>query len=153
MMCADLLAIWFPAFEFDYLTKGKGGTKAAIERLLEIIEEGKYEYVVVADIANFFRSAARELRISVKSLRRERAEGKIEFAQRRRRVFYPVNSIGQYRQAQVTRTCQTSTSAATDPRSTGMYSTRKADAASAARLARQAMLRRRHGVTTSSAKN
>jgi hypothetical protein len=57
MMCAHLLAIWFPEFEFDYLTRGKGGTKAAIERLLEIIEEGKYKYVVVADIANFFRSA------------------------------------------------------------------------------------------------
>ena len=52
---------------------------------------------------------AKELRISIKSLRRERAEGKIGFAQRRRRVFYPMSCIEEYRQGQVTR-CQNSSS-------------------------------------------
>ena len=49
--------------------------------------------------------AAKELRISVASLQRERAAGKIAFAQRRRRVFYPMSCINEYRQATVTREC------------------------------------------------
>ncbi len=49
--------------------------------------------------------AARELRISIDTLQRERAEGKIKFAQRRRRIFYPMSCIEEYRQSQVTREC------------------------------------------------
>jgi hypothetical protein len=49
--------------------------------------------------------AARELRVSVATLQRDRAEGKIKFARRRRRIFYPVACIEEYRQSQVTREC------------------------------------------------
>ena len=80
--------------------------------------------------------AAAELRISVKSLRRERAAGKIEFAQRRRRVFYPVDCIEQYRQSQVTRACPiVLTSVGMGRSRTGTSSGRKTAVRSAGRRA------------------
>lgn len=45
--------------------------------------------------------AADLLRVSVKTLRRERAEGKIAFVQRRRRVLYRASDIEDYRSGQV----------------------------------------------------
>src|ERR1700722_10108732 len=86
--------------------------------------------------------AAHELRISVDSLQRERAEGKIKFARRRRRVFYPWFCIEEYRQSQVTRACPitthtTSASNATARQITGTAHTVSEDARLAARWARQ----------------
>src|SRR5262245_15122062 len=59
--------------------------------------------------------AARELRISVDSLQRERAAGKIAFARVGRRVFYPVVCIEQYRQNRITRECPATSSGSQAP--------------------------------------
>src|SRR5260370_25644500 len=52
---------------------------------------------------------ARELRISVDTLPRERAAGRISFARAGRRVFYPVVCIEQDRQDRINR-CQATSS-------------------------------------------
>jgi hypothetical protein len=88
------------------------------------------------------REAAAELRISIDTLQRERAAGRISFARRRRRVFYPVGCIEEYRQAQVTRECPTtsrttSASSETGRPGTGTARTVLDDARLAARWARR----------------
>lgn len=49
------------------------------------------------------REAAELLRVSVKTLRRERADGAIAFVQRRRRILYPATAIADYQTGQVIR--------------------------------------------------
>lgn len=60
LLCADILSVRYPASSFDYLVKGKGGTKAALLALHTIIEEGKYQFVVTMDVANCFGSAIKK---------------------------------------------------------------------------------------------
>ncbi len=59
-LCSDILSTCYPALPFDYLVKGKGGTKAALLALHTIIEEGKYQFVVTMDVANCFGSAIKK---------------------------------------------------------------------------------------------
>lgn len=47
------------------------------------------------------REAAEKLRMSERSLQRERVEGRIGFCQYRRRVFYPMSCIEAYRLQQI----------------------------------------------------
>ena len=49
------------------------------------------------------REAAAELRVSTATLQRERAEGKIAYVRRRRRVLYPRESIEDYQKSQIRR--------------------------------------------------
>ena len=81
--------------------------------------------------------AADELRISIDTLQRERAAGKIAYAQRRRRILYPMSCIDDYRQSQVTRECTIFGSKEKDQLATGMSSTAMDDRRRAARWARQ----------------
>jgi len=84
--------------------------------------------------------AAHELRISVDTLQRERAEGKIGFARRRRRVLYPLSCINDYRKSQIcppTSTRTTSGSPLTARPGTTTLRTALEDARLAARWARQ----------------
>ena len=81
--------------------------------------------------------AAAELRVSVDTLQRERAAGKIRFVQRRRRVLYPMFCINEYRLSQVTSECLTSGSTVKALRATGMSSGAKEDERNAALWARR----------------
>jgi hypothetical protein len=54
-ICADLLDVQLPTYEFDYLVRGRGADSATL-RLKEIIETGGYDYVVTADILNAYGS-------------------------------------------------------------------------------------------------
>src|SRR5260370_28775638 len=80
--------------------------------------------------------AAHELRISVDTLQRERAAGRISFARAGRRVFYPVVCIEQYRQERIKR-CQATSSVGSARSRTGTPSTRSTAARRAGQLARQ----------------
>jgi hypothetical protein len=59
IICADLLNVLLPAYEFDYLAKGKGADRATL-RLKEIIETGKYEWVGVFDLTAAFGTVNKE---------------------------------------------------------------------------------------------
>lgn len=58
-ICADILDLRLPSFDFDFLRKGRGAD-AAMLRIAQLIEEGGYEYVVTIDIKNCFRSAMKD---------------------------------------------------------------------------------------------
>src|SRR5258707_430378 len=79
---------------------------------------------------------ARELRISVDTLQRECAAGRIGYARAGRRVFYPVVCIEKYRQDRITR-CQATSSVGSARSRTGTPSTPSNAARRAGRLARQ----------------
>jgi len=79
--------------------------------------------------------AARELRISVDLLQRERAAGKISFARAGRRVFYPIVCIEQYRQDRIVKACPATSLGGMGRSTTGTRSTLKAAARRAGRLA------------------
>ena len=81
------------------------------------------------------REAALELRVSVDTLRRERAAGKIGFAQRRRLIFYPVRCIVEYRERQVVEACSTLISVDMGQSKTGTSFGAKARVRSAGRRA------------------
>ena len=81
------------------------------------------------------REAAAELRMSVDLLQSLRAQRKIGFAKSGRRVFYPISCIKQYRQDRINAACPTSSSSAKE--NTGASDTRKVDARSILRRARQ----------------
>jgi hypothetical protein len=59
IICADLLDVLLPVYEFDYLAKGKGADRATL-RLKEIIETGKYEWVGVFDLTAAFGTVNKE---------------------------------------------------------------------------------------------
>lgn len=58
-ICADVLDILLPKYDFDYLAKGKGADQATLRRK-EIIEKGGFTWVVAADITNAFGSINKE---------------------------------------------------------------------------------------------
>jgi hypothetical protein len=59
IICADLLDVLLPVYEFDYLAQGKGADRATL-RLMEIIDTGKYEWVGVFDLTAAFGSINKE---------------------------------------------------------------------------------------------
>ena len=83
------------------------------------------------------REAAAELRVSVDTLQRERADGKIGYVQRRRRVLYPLFCIDAYRLSQVVTTCPTSGSIVKALQETGTSSGAKDAERNAAQWARR----------------
>jgi hypothetical protein len=60
LLCHDILAILLDPYAFDFSEPGRGGAEAAATHLNQLIEGGKGEYVVTADISSFFRSINKE---------------------------------------------------------------------------------------------
>lgn len=54
-LCADILDVWLPTYDFDYLRRGRGAD-AQMLRVKEMIEKEGYDHVVTVDIENCFRS-------------------------------------------------------------------------------------------------
>jgi hypothetical protein len=50
----------FKPGDLDFLAKGKGGVPAAIKHLHNLIKKGGYDYVVTADVRNYFGSAIKK---------------------------------------------------------------------------------------------
>lgn len=59
-LCADILRICLPSYQFDFMEKGNGGADGAAQRLGQIIKEGNYARVLTIDIKNCFGSVQKE---------------------------------------------------------------------------------------------
>lgn len=58
------------------------------------------------------REAARELRVSVTTLRAERGDGKLKFIQLRKRIFYPLSELEAYKASLI---CQNDSASGSTP--------------------------------------
>ncbi|MGQ3297357.1 reverse transcriptase domain-containing protein [Reyranella sp.] len=54
-LCADILDVWLPPCDFDFLRRGRGAD-AQMLRVKEMIEKEGYDHVVAVDIRSCFRS-------------------------------------------------------------------------------------------------
>jgi hypothetical protein len=59
-MCWDALAACTPKFPFDYLEPGRGGMPAAVRQIVQLLQGGKYGYIVKTDVTNCYGSVEQE---------------------------------------------------------------------------------------------